>query len=206
MSLSILLIAYTLFALSYLLTQKFVYTGHILVKAAPILILGAITAGHVVSPYTLWVLLALLFSAGGDVALGLDSERYFVIGLGLFLIAHLFYVVALAQSLAFTVISLLPLLLIAVLMVILVSKLYPQLGKLRLPVMLYISVIAAMGIAASFHAPFNILLVIGAIIFMLSDATIAINKFLQPVPQRDFVVMTTYYAAQLLLVLGFMLT
>ena len=198
-----LLFLYALIALAYLLTQKQMYRGHVLVKVLPILILCGLAIAYIPAPYTLWVLLALLFSAGGDVVLGLDSTQYFVVGLGLFLIAHLFYVVALAQNLAFTTISLLPLLLLLILMVGLVSQLYPQLGKLRVPVMLYIGVIAVMGIAATLHAPFSTLLVVGAIIFILSDATIAINKFLQPVPYRDFIVMATYYTAQLLLVLGF---
>ena len=39
-----------------------------------------------------------------------------------------------------------------------------------------------------------------ACIFMLSDALIAVNKFLTPVPLASFWVLLTYYAAQLLIV------
>ena len=39
-----------------------------------------------------------------------------------------------------------------------------------------------------------------ACIFMLSDALIAVNKFLTPVPLASFWILMTYYAAQLLIV------
>ena len=41
---------------------------------------------------------------------------------------------------------------------------------------------------------------VGACVFMLSDALIAVNKFLTPVPLVSFWILLTYYAAQLLIV------
>jgi uncharacterized membrane protein YhhN len=79
-------------------------------------------------------------------------------------------------------------------------QLYSKLGALRLPVYLYIVTLAGMGVSASFYAPFNLLLVAGAWLFMASDAMIGIDKFLRPVPLRNYVVMSTYYAAQLLII------
>ncbi len=40
---------------------------------------------------------------------------------------------------------------------------------------------------------------VGALLFMLSDATLALNKFRAPIPQHDLIIMTTYYGAQLLI-------
>lgn len=40
---------------------------------------------------------------------------------------------------------------------------------------------------------------IGAILFVFSDSVIAINKFVSPVPDERFLIMATYYAAQLLI-------
>jgi hypothetical protein len=37
---------------------------------------------------------------------------------------------------------------------------------------------------------------------MISDSTIAINKFLQPIPQSGLLIMSTYMAAQWLIVEG----
>ena len=195
---------YLVAAAIYLLTQKRRFPFHYLLKAAPILIL-LFVAINAAPSVRLWVLLALLFSAAGDVALSLDGERYFVQGLALFLIAHLWYVVALSQTMAFQTASSIPLAFIILFALYLARKLNPHLGGLRIPVFCYIAVIIAMGVTACLHAPFSWLLVSGAIIFMLSDASIAIHKFLHPIPGRDFLVMSTYYIAQLLLVMGFVL-
>ena len=40
---------------------------------------------------------------------------------------------------------------------------------------------------------------VGALLFILSDTTLALNKFRAPVPQRDLIIMSTYYAAQFLI-------
>ena len=44
-----------------------------------------------------------------------------------------------------------------------------------------------------------LMLLAGALAFAFSDATIAINKFLAPVPQAGLVIMLSYYLAQWLL-------
>jgi len=43
---------------------------------------------------------------------------------------------------------------------------------------------------------------IGSLLFVISDSVIAINKFLQPVPFDGLIVMSTYMAAQFLIVQG----
>jgi uncharacterized membrane protein YhhN len=42
----------------------------------------------------------------------------------------------------------------------------------------------------------------GALLFIMSDAMIAINKFLNPLVQARLLIMSTYIAAQLLIVKG----
>jgi uncharacterized membrane protein YhhN len=37
------------------------------------------------------------------------------------------------------------------------------------------------------------------VLFILSDSTLALNKFRSPIPQSSVIVMSTYWAAQLLL-------
>ena len=203
MPFSWLIPTYAVVAILYLATPSTPFRGKAVVKATPILLLCLLIASSS-SPVMPWVVLALLFSAAGDVALEVDGERLFIVGLAFFLIAHLFYVVALMQNITFLPIALVPLILIGLIALLLTRRLLPKLGSLHIPVTLYISIIVAMGVAAALHSPFNVLIVVGAIVFMLSDATIAVHKFLQPVPRRDFVVMATYYAAQFLLVMGFL--
>lgn len=194
------LILYLVLAIFYLLTQQRRLPAHFLFKAAPILLLALWNGG------SNWlVVLALLFSAVGDIALALDGERFFVVGLGSFLIGHLFYIAAFWQNPALQPLSLLPMMVILLLGVVVTWQLWPRLGKLRLPVLLYILVSMGMGMSASLQRPFSWLAVLGAITFMLSDTGIAVDKFLRPFPHRDFWVMSSYYLAQLLITLGFVL-
>lgn len=46
---------------------------------------------------------------------------------------------------------------------------------------------------------------IGSLLFVISDSAIAINKFLQPIPFDGIIVMSTYMAAQFLIVRGLIL-
>lgn len=198
-----MLILFFFLTLLYLTTQHLRYRGHFIVKALPIFLLAYWVSQSVMGT-TAWLLLAaLLCSAAGDIALALDGDRFFVVGLGAFLVGHLFYTAAFLQTITFTSSALLPISFILLLGIVVTQQLWPHLGKLRFPVLGYIIVSMIMGFSAAIHQPFSSLAVIGAILFMLSDACIAINKFLRPIPYRDFVVMSSYYAAQLLLILGF---
>ena len=40
---------------------------------------------------------------------------------------------------------------------------------------------------------------VGAVLFVFSDAVLAVNKFVSPVPDERFLIMASYYAAQLLI-------
>ena len=195
---------YALLAGLYLVTQSKPYKGDFLVKAAPILLLAGVVIIQLSGAIRLWLIGALLFSAAGDIALALDNKRYFVIGLGLFLVAHLLYIPAFLMEWEYRPIAFIIIALVLTVAALLVRKLLPQLGSLKIPVLLYIAVIVVMVITSSLHAPLNPVLLAGTLIFMFSDATIAVNKFLTPIPARDFLVMFTYYLAQLLIVLSFL--
>jgi uncharacterized membrane protein YhhN len=45
---------------------------------------------------------------------------------------------------------------------------------------------------------------LGAMLFIISDSFIAINKFINPFPFESYWIMSTYYAAQFMLVTGFL--
>lgn len=171
-----------------------------LLKALPILILAYLALMQAEGPVRLWLLLALLFSAGGDIALTFVGERAFIGGLLLFLTAHLCYIVALLQQPTIpTAAGWLILSLLFVYATLLLRRLLPNLGTLKIPVLFYVTVILGMGIAAVVHAPFSGWLIAGAVLFMLSDSMIALDRFAQPIPNRDMLVMGSYYGAQYLL-------
>ena len=79
----------------------------------------------------------------------------------------------------------------------------PQLGGAT-AVAAYVTVIAlmaaqAIGRASTLRTHHARWVAVGACFFMLSDALIAVNKFLAPVPLASLWVLVTYYAAQMLM-------
>ena len=89
---------YLIAAVTFLATNRLrPYRFSPLVKIIPIIILIGVTLAEVDGLGRVLVLTALIFSAGGDIALELQhtgKSTLFVVGLLLFLIAHLFYISA----------------------------------------------------------------------------------------------------------------
>lgn len=208
--LSIALFLYAAAALTFMTTIRLrPYPYSYVVKIIPILLLIVITFFYVGGLARVLVIGALLFSAGGDVALDLtrrEKPLLFAVGLLLFLVAHILYIAAFVISGMVLELSALPVLIVLAIVLYaggLSVYLWPRLGKLRLPVLAYILVLFLMVVMSAFHAPFNGLLVAGALTFAVSDSLIAVHRFGRIVPGRDYWVILTYYVAQLLLVLGF---
>jgi uncharacterized membrane protein YhhN len=149
-----------------------------------------------------WLLVgALAFSLVGDVLL----PGRFIPGLVSFLIAHLCYVAlfwqdatwfpsrkALASTLAAAA--------------AMYAILFPHLGPvLKVAVAAYAFIIACMAAQAIGRATMlrdanSVGVAIGAVVFMLSDSILAIDKFALAIPMHDLWVLATYYAAQVLIV------
>lgn len=192
-------LAFLVPAVLYLaLIHKLPFKGDFIIKALPMLTLALATwiffpAGVVKN----LLIMALLFSAGGDISLSFKGEKFFLLGLGNFLVAHVFYIILFAQYSAYTPGTWWVFVALGIFALVMIGLLFPKLGSMKLPVMVYISVIMAMGVYANmWQGPNPDLLLIGAVIFMLSDAMIAIDRFLIPVSWSKYFIMTTYYAAQ----------
>jgi uncharacterized membrane protein YhhN len=163
------------------------------------------------------VMLAILFSFLGDTFLMYEevNEMYFMLGLGGFLAAHVFYLFTYHEHsdrtdnggsqvnrvrLAFPVI---------LAGTGLIAILYPVLGDLQLPVIVYALVLMAMVITAIYRlgrTSFEsfILVLFGAFLFMISDSLLAINKFLDEIPFAGLWIMLTYIGAQFMIIAGLM--
>lgn len=160
------------------------------------------------------MILAIIFSWMGDVLLMQTGQQFFMFGLTAFLMAHLFYILAYRQHRradSSEALQGLQRIRFAFPIVLagtgLVTVLYSHLDDLRIPVLVYAGVITTMVLAALFRfgrtgsASFAMVFG-GAILFMMSDSLIAINKFLAPLPYAHFWIMLTYISAQLLIVKG----
>jgi uncharacterized membrane protein YhhN len=153
------------------------------------------------------MLAGLLFSWAGDVII----QFSFIPGLVFFLAAHLMYLTAFfltpGRNVIFTsrFYLLIPLLLCGA---GLVYYLYGDLGDMRLPVIIYAVVIITMlaGAVNRLEKVSSIsywLVLAGAILFVLSDSAIAVNKFSRDFEYSGIVIMSTYIAAQYLITIGF---
>jgi uncharacterized membrane protein YhhN len=159
--------------------------------------------------YTGGVLLGLLLSLGGDVALMFqENRRAFTVGLGLFLLAHVAYAVTFALLGRFSAWDILAAAVLLALGVGFYWLLKPNLGKMRVPVIAYIVVISAMVSRAVsawasplFGAGQATMIAVGAVLFYISDIILAAGRFWKPWRYHR-VSLAFYYSGQMLIALA----
>ena len=158
-----------------------------------------------------WVLLALFFSLAGDILLLFDdgNSSFFLYGLSAFLVAHIFYIVFFHRVRVTEGVHPRPWLLVIVVLyyATLVYLLSPYLGTMKLPVRVYGIVISFMLLLA-LHMLFlrnktaGRWMAIGAVLFVISDSLLAINKFYMNFAYADVAVILSYALAQFSLTWG----
>ncbi len=158
--------------------------------------------GEETDSYRRFVLAGLLFSLIGDVFLMMPEDR-FLAGLASFLFAHLSYTIAFTRDGGFSgsPVVTLPLALFGS---IVMGKMLPGLGEFFFPVLIYMLVILTMAMQAlerwrrGAHAGAR-LAGLGAVAFIVSDASLGITRFAGGFPGSDSVVLVTYLLAQYLI-------
>lgn len=184
-----------------------------IVKIAPILSLIAFVLLHGISltseqySYSRRILLGLVCSAVGDLFL-VFSDQFFLYGMAAF---------GIAQGLYATAFGLYPFNLpagvaVAATGVTFFTYVTSTINNsvLVVAIGLYVSLISMMVWRAIARVQLfddlwtwtKLCSCMGAVIFAISDGTIAVNKFLFPVPFEHVIVMSTYYCAQLLIALS----
>jgi uncharacterized membrane protein YhhN len=164
---------------------------------------------HIESKIKNLIYLALIFSLLGDILLMFVnlSANYFIGGLIAFLTAHVFYVFVFLKQRNPSKKGILFISLMLLYGSLLFYILKDSLGDILIPVVLYMVVILSMATTAFLRQGqvvnnSFILVFIGAILFMISDSILALNKFYQPLPFSNFSIMFTYAFAQLFIVFG----
>lgn len=165
-------------------------------------ILGAI-AWRSGDPVATWLMVGLVLCAIGDVLLIWD--RSFDIGLISFLLGHVAYVAAFHTALLapdWTRWMLLP---IALASTGAIVWLWPHLGRRRISVTAYVVVITIMvwgALAVTSGGLMGWAIAVGAVLFYLSDLTVARDRFVKPDFVNRAVGLPMYYAAQILIALS----
>ena len=152
--------------------------------------------------------MALLFSALGDY---MGSCHNFLGQMGFFAVGHIWFIVYFVQRyfskverdrkltgkakgyLAMVIFCALALLSVAF------FKIAPgaPAGIIRIGVCIYATLISIMMVMAMLQR--SSLFALGALMFVFSDFILAWNKFVEPIPHRDYLVLVTYFLAQWLL-------
>jgi uncharacterized membrane protein YhhN len=155
----------------------------------------------------------LIFSWAGDVILEFSkiNADMFVAGLLCFLMAHIMYFTVFIATpgknsiLGNQLWMLVPVLIYGI---GLVSFLYADLAEMKLPVIIYAIIILLM-LSGAINRSEKVnrrsywLVLTGALLFVISDSAIAVNKFSLPFKSSGLVIMSTYAIAQYLIVTGY---
>ncbi|MEN8040022.1 MAG: lysoplasmalogenase [Actinomycetota bacterium] len=170
-------------------------------KALPVLTLAV--GVYLTEPSTRFrrlIALGLLFGAIGDFEFG-----YFELTLAAFLVSHLIYITAfVGVSRAAKPALAIPYVAVGIGLTIYLAE---GAGDLLIPVAIYAVVISIMGwraaaLVGECEAAVSYLLAIGATLFIVSDAILAINRFHSEVTAADWLIMVPYLAAQGLIAVG----
>lgn len=163
------------------------------------------------SPLT-WLLAGLGFAWLGDLALMADGNLFFALGLVGFLAMQACYILAFTRVpgpglVRAWKVALVPFIAYWIGMNLLV---WPGAGTMRIPVLVYSAVLLAMAAAAldlvlRVPRPLGWRVFWGAALFVVSDSLIAVTAFgpLESSPGLSAAVMSTYIAAQALIITGF---
>ena len=162
------------------------------------------------------ILSALICCFLGDFFLLWSQKKtFFIAGLISFLMGHIFYTIAFLQTTSFLsgipkwfYFSLLPYIWYGI---FILKKLNPYIYSMKVPVIVYLSLILIMSFASfsriwalkglSFWLPF-----IGSIFFIASDSLLAFRNFKHKLTRGWISVMINYVLAQLLIIFGFLYT
>lgn len=159
-----------------------------------------------------WLLtLPLLLSAAGDAFMAGEPKRWLPFGLGAFLVAHLLYVALFAHnSLGLGVLIQFPRVVLAAAAAAaafgILTTLWTGFGRMREAVAIYVAVIVMM-VSMAFTLPWTrSAAMIGAVLFMISDAILAVRLFRGGGPNlpADLAVWWFYWAAQALIARAFL--
>lgn len=158
------------------------------------------------SNYKILIVIGILFSLFGDIFLMLPSDQ-FLIGLVCFLITHSCYIFAFLFDSRFGR-PLWPYLLLASIAITIFELLSGGIdAAMKLPVAIYaaaLSFMTAQAIARRLQQKNegSRLAAIGATLFLISDTTLAYDRFVTGFVAAHAIILSTYYAAQYLIALS----
>lgn len=159
-----------------------------------------------------YVYAALIFGLIGDIFLIFKKQQKMLLLLGAFafFVGHLFYIFTFANLLSYEIpkFAIVTAVVIGFFTPLIPYKLcYKYTKSFTIPSAVYgyvllIECVLSILLAIDSKSIFAILIVIGNVLFLISDALIFVSMFIKDFKRRDFYIMLTYLIAQTLMSLG----
>ncbi|MBN2038844.1 MAG: lysoplasmalogenase [Spirochaetes bacterium] len=156
-----------------------------------------------ISTYSIFTVTGLILALVGDTLLMIEETDLFLYGLLFFFLTQLSYITAFSTNYSFAIWNIIP----AAGLLAFICFFYMSIKKrskkwksgilaymLAIAVMLYFAIAGFNEISGK-----NILILTGAILFVISDVLIAINKFIKKIPNSTIIVWAIYAPSQLLI-------
>lgn len=161
---------------------------------------------HPIPGYFRFLLTGLIFCAGGDLFLALPQRSMFMSGLVSFLIGHVFYIAAFFYAAQLNVFTWTGTALAVIASGWVYVWLKPNLGKMTIPVLVYVLVITLM-MAGAFsilgdlrmYLNGRILVFAGAFLFYISDIFVARHRFIKKEFMNRLIGLPLYFTGQFIL-------
>lgn len=203
---------YLIILISHIVLDTYGSYWHFLTKPAillSLLIFFVKQSAHLEKGTRIRMTMALFLSLLGDILLMFvfKSPHFFSGGLVAFLLAHIFFIILFYRKKSNKPLGFGLTLGTILYIVFILNFILGNLGTMRYPVIIYMVIIMNMFIAAT-HRKKNVgklsynLILIGAILFVVSDSILALNKFYKPILYPQVSIMLTYGLAQLFITLG----
>ena len=165
-----------------------------------------VVAGPLGSSFSWLIHVGIALSLAGDVILLMKAKGAFLLGLGVFLGAHLAYIVAFAGVAGPALIAppaLAAAAIVIVASVVLLRRLWPGAGGIRAPLVTYaiaLSATVTTAVAATSAAGPRLLApaaAVGAALFYVGDASLALDHFHRPIRYAPLLTLGVYWLGQL---------
>lgn len=178
------------------------FAGDWAIKAAPMLLAAGVLGATMPARFGIPMAVGFAAAAGGDIFLALDRHAFLMQGLLCFLVTQLAYAYAfvsrsapLQHRMAYRV----P---VALYGAVALLVMLPGLGNFTIPVVVYVSALVTMAVLAAGVEARPGRIYWGAVLFLIADSLIGINRFVAPLPYSEIVIVGIYTSGQFLIFTG----
>ena len=163
-----------------------------------------------------FIVIALIGGCAGDIFFMLkDQDKWFLYGMGAFLVNQIFYIMSFLLSISdYTVFNVWGLFLLGpaiLIMVFTLPRFINKTGDIKGLVLVYMGAILIMHVSAilriaEFQGLSFVLIYVGSLSYIFSDASLAVDKWAGEFTNARFIIMATYVMAQFYITLGALFT